>query len=327
MLAIREDLLSAGHQCSIIATAKSSKITPESDVYHPPSPTELIKLLVKLKYDILHLHVGGDLTPRVMSLILACGIIGRKKNVLTIHSGGFAVSEEANKAKRASKKGFIFRQFERIICVNSLLVDVFKRYGVEENKIRLIYPFIHKSPEKGIEIRPELKEFAEKSKPFLLTVGLLEDTYDLFMQIDAMEKVLEKFSKTGLMIIGSGSLENQLKEAIAAKSYSSQICLANDVHHTNTLHLINDCDILLRTTKFDGDAISIREALHLETAVIATDNGMRPAGVKLIPKQNQEKLVEAIYEVAGREKPKKSPKPDDRKNIEAVLNLYREILK
>ncbi len=147
------------------------------------------------------------------------------------------------------------------------------------------------------------------------------------MQIDAMEKVLEKFSKTGLMIIGSGSLENQLKEAIAAKSYSSQICLANDVHHTNTLHLINDCDILLRTTKFDGDAISIREALHLETAVIATDNGMRPAGVKLIPKQNQEKLVEAIYEVAGREKPKKSPKPDDRKNIEAVLNLYREILK
>ncbi len=141
MLAIREDLLSAGHQCSIIATAKSSKITPESDVYHPPSPTELIKLLVKLKYDILHLHVGGDLTPRVMSLILACGIIGRKKNVLTIHSGGFAVSEEANKAKRASKKGFIFRQFERIICVNSLLVDVFKRYGVEENKIRLIYPF------------------------------------------------------------------------------------------------------------------------------------------------------------------------------------------
>mgnify|MGYP002083632211 CR=1 FL=1 len=326
MLAIREDLLSADHQCSIIATAKSSKITPEPGVYHPRTPAELIKLLVKLKYDILHLHVGGDLTSRVMSLVLACGIIGRGKNVLTVHSGGFAVSEEAKNAKPATKKGFIFRQFERIICVNSLLVDVFKRYGVKEKNARLIYPFVHKSPEMGVEIRSDLKVFAEKSKPFLLTVGLLEDTYDLFMQIEAMEKILEKFPNAGLMIIGSGSLENQLKEAIASKSYADKICLANDVNHKITLHLINNCDILLRTTKFDGDAISVREALHLETPVIATDNGMRPEGVRLIPKQNQEKLIEAIYEVGEKEKPPKSSKPDDRKNIEAVLNLYQEIV-
>jgi glycosyltransferase involved in cell wall biosynthesis len=327
MLAIREDLISAGHKCSIIATAKSSKITPEPDVYHPRTPAELIKLIVKLKYDVLHLHVGGDLTPRVMSLVLACGIIGRGKNVLTIHSGGFAVSDEAQTAKSASSKGFIFRQFERIICVNSLLVDIFKRYGVKENKVRLIHPFIHKSPEKGIEIRPDLRGFAEKSNPFLLTVGLLEDTYDLFLQIDAMEMVLRKYPNAGLMIIGSGSLENQLKEAIASKSYPDKICLANDVNHKITLHLINRADILLRTTKYDGDAISIREALHLETPVIATDNGMRPDGVYLIPKQDKEKLVEAIYEIGEREKPTKSSKPDDRKNIEAVLNLYQELTK
>jgi glycosyltransferase involved in cell wall biosynthesis len=327
MLAIREDLLNAGHRCSIIATAKSSKITPESDVYHPRTPAELIKLLVKLKYDVLHLHVGGDLTPRVMSLVLACGIIGRRKNVLTIHSGGFAVSDEAKNAKSATSKGFIFRKFERIICVNSLLADVFKRYGVKENKVRLIYPFIHKSPEIGVEIPNDLKDFAEKHSPFLLTVGLLEDTYDLPMQIDAMEKVLQKFPNAGLMIIGSGALENQLKETIAAKSYANRIFLANDVNHKITLHLINRSDILLRTTKFDGDAISIREALHLETPVIATDNGMRPNGVYLIPKQNEEKLVEAIYEIGEREKPIKLPKPDDRKNIEAVLNLYQEVAK
>jgi glycosyltransferase involved in cell wall biosynthesis len=327
MLAIRENLWEAGHKCSIIATSKSNKIESESDVYHPRTPADLIKLLVKLKYDVLHLHVGGTLTPRVMSLILACGIIGRGKNILTLHSGGFAVSEDAQNAKSASSKGFIFRQFERVICVNTLLADVFKRYGVKENKVRLIYPFIHKSPEIGVEIPADLQGFAERSSPFLLTVGLLEDTYDLFMQINAMEKVLERFPNAGLMIIGSGSLETQLKEAIASKGYADKICLANDVNHKITLHLINDCDILLRTTKFDGDAISIREALHLETPVIATDNGMRPEGVHLIPKQNQEKLVEAIYEIGEREKPIKSPKPDDRKNIEAVLNLYQELTK
>ncbi len=326
MLAIRDDLWKAGHKCSIIATAKSSKITPEPDVYHPRSPTTLFKLLLKLKYDILHLHVGGDLTPRVMGLILACGILAKGKNVLTIHSGGFAVSEEAKNAKPFSSKGFIFRQFERIICVNTLLVDVFKRFGVAENKARLIYPFIHKSPEANVVVPANLNDFADKHHPFLLTVGLLEDTYDLFMQIDAIEKVLERFSKAGLMIIGSGSLENQLKEAIASKDYSENICLANDVNHNITLHLINNCDILLRTTKYDGDAISVREALHLETPVIATDNGMRPEGVYLIPKQNKERLIDAILEVVKREKPLKTQKEGDRKNIESVLSLYYEIV-
>lgn len=326
MLAIREDLWKAGHKCSIIATAKSSKITPEPDVYHPRTPTQLLKLLVSLKYEILHLHIGGDLTPRVMSLILTCGILGRGKNILTVHSGGFAVSEEAQNAKPFSSKGFIFRQFERIICVNTLLTDVFKKFGVKDNKVRLIYPFIHKSPDPNVAVPNNLREFAEKHSLFLLTVGLLEDTYDLFMQIDAMEMVLEKFPKAGLMIIGSGSLENQLKEAIASKAYSENIYLASDVEHSITLHLINDCDILLRTTKFDGDAISVREALHLDTPVIATDNGMRPEGLFLIPKQNKEQLIEAIIEVGNREKTKKIQKSDDRKNIEQVLNLYQEVL-
>jgi glycosyltransferase involved in cell wall biosynthesis len=327
MLAIREDLWRAGHRCSIVATAKSSKITAEPDVYHPGTPAQLLKLLVRLKYDVLHLHVGGELTPRVMSLILACGIIGRGKNVMTVHSGGFAVSAEAQNARRNSGKGFIFRQFERIICVNSRLAEVFKRYGVTENRVRLIYPFIHKSPEKGVEIPPALSEFAEKCRPFLLTVGLLEDTYDLFMQIDAIEKVLEKHAEAGLMIIGSGSLESRLKAAIASKTYAGRIFLAGDVSHRITLHLIDRADILLRTTKFDGDAISVREALHLATPVVASDNGMRPDGVYLIPKENPQKLVEAIFEVASREKVKKQPKPDDRKNIEAVVSVYRELLK
>lgn len=327
MLAIREELWEAGHKCSIIATSKSSKITNEPDVYHPRTPVELIKLLFKVKYDILHLHIGGDLTPRVMSLILACGIIGKGKSVLTIHSGGFAVSDEAKKAKPFSAKGIIFRNYERIICVNSLLVDVFKRFGLAENKVRLIYPFFHKSPDPNIAISESLQEFAKKHSPFLLTVGLLEDTYDLFMQIDAMEKVLEHFTDAGLMIIGSGSLEMKLKEAIASKSYAKNIYLANDVEHPITLHLINDCDILLRTTKFDGDAISIREALHLDTPIIATDNGMRPEGLFLIPKENKEKLVEAIIEVGSREKTVKAQKTDDRKNIEDVLRVYQQIVK
>jgi glycosyltransferase involved in cell wall biosynthesis len=54
-----------------------------------------------------------------------------------------------------------------------------------------------------------------------------------------------------------------LKQAIASKNYSDRIFLTGDVEHKIVLHLIKKADILLRTTKFDGDAIAVREALFL----------------------------------------------------------------
>ena len=325
MLAIREELQTNGHQCSIIATSKSTKITNENGVYHPSNPQELIKLLQKIKCDVLHLHVGGEITKRVLGLIAVCAFFGRGKSVLTIHSGGYPSSKEGKSAKKNSIRGAIFRQFEKIITVNPLIAGVFEKYGIAKEKIKVVYPFVHRNPDPTVKIPEKLKEFAEKHSPFLVTVCLLEDTYDLFMQIDAMEKVLEKLPDAGLMIAGSGSLENDLNKAISSKSYANRIFIAGDVEHKITLHLIKKADILLRTTKFDGDAIAVREALFLDTPVIATDNGMRPEGVNLIPIHDKNELVKKIENLSQSEKKFKLEKPDDKSNITKILKIYDEV--
>jgi glycosyltransferase involved in cell wall biosynthesis len=325
MLAIREELLENGHQCSIIATSKSTEISNERGVYHPRSPQELVKLLKQLNYDILHLHVGGEITKRVLGLIAVCAFFGRGRSVLTIHSGGYPSSKEGLAAKKSSIRGAIFRQFVKIITVNSLIAGVFEKYGIAKDKIKVVYPFVHRNPDPSVEIPDNLKDFAENHSPFLLTVCLLEDTYDLFMQTDAMEKVLEKLPEAGLLIVGSGSVENELKAAIASKKYADKIFLAGDVEHKITLHLIKKADILLRTTKFDGDAIAVREALFSDTPVIATDNGLRPAGVNLIPIQDPDALVKAIEKIASGEKKTKTEKPDDKSNITEILKIYEEV--
>ncbi|MBK8147783.1 MAG: hypothetical protein IPK58_06080 [Acidobacteria bacterium] len=102
MLAIREALRERGGRCSIIATSRSSRMEPEPDVYRPSGAYELVRLLSKLDYDILHLHVGGYLTNRVTGLMLACAFRGRGKSVLTFHSGGYA-QENAALARPFSK--------------------------------------------------------------------------------------------------------------------------------------------------------------------------------------------------------------------------------
>ncbi len=142
MLAIRQELLANGHQCSIIATSKSTKITNEKNVYHPRSPQELIGLLKKINFDILHLHVGGEITKRVLGLVAVCAFFGRGHSILTIHSGGYPASKEGLSAKPNSIRGAIFRRFEQIITVNSLIAGVFEKYGIAKEKIKVVYPFV-----------------------------------------------------------------------------------------------------------------------------------------------------------------------------------------
>ena len=326
LMAIREELLKNGHRCSVIAISKSSAIVPADDVHHPRSPLHIIRLLLTIPYDVLHLHVGGEITSRLLGLILVCGILGRGRNILSFHSGGYTETPAGKSARKFSLRGFIFRRFSHIIAVNPLIAEIFERYGIARDKISVIYPYVLRLPDKSIELPMAIRDFAAKSKPFLLTVGLLEDEYDLFMQLDALEEVLRSFPEAGLMIVGSGSLKARLAAAIAGKSYGDRIFLAGDVEHRVTLNLIDDCDILLRTTLFDGDAISVREALFLGTPVIATDNGMRPDGVNLISVGDKEAIIRETGRLALSKHQNRLRPVEDTGNILAITNLYRQII-
>jgi glycosyltransferase involved in cell wall biosynthesis len=97
------------------------------------------------------------------------------------------------------------------------------------------------------------------------------------------------------------------------------------VPHAITKAAISRSDLMLRTTLFDGDAISVREALYLSTPVIASDNGMRPAGVHLIPKSDLQALLSAIEERLAQPASGKVKSASDDSNLQAVLDFYREL--
>jgi glycosyltransferase involved in cell wall biosynthesis len=131
------------------------------------------------------------------------------------------------------------------------------------------------------------------------------------------------------MILGSGTLENEIRELIDSKKYFASILLAGDVDHEITLSLIERSDVLLRPTYFDGDAVSIREALFLDTPVVATDNGMRPAGVDLISMPPRaETLAAKVVEVLS-DKTRQNFQDDINgwENIEAVIDVYKELMR
>ena len=325
LVAIHRFLQKHGISSQVINITRHRK--PEGDgVYYPKDWTGLCRLLLRLRFDIVHLHIGGTVTPRLLALSFLCCAIPGRRAVLTFHSGGYPSSKEGTSAHPRSLRGFVFRRFDRIIGVNPEIVRLFHRFGVKPEKVRLIQPHALPSGVPARNMPEHLKRFFEAHEPVLLTVSGLEPEYDLPLQIDMLGLIRERHSKAGLVIIGSGSIEGDIRRLITGKSYGPHILLCGDMPHEDTLLAMNACGLFLRTSIYDGDSIAVREALHLGVPVIATDTGMRPPEVHLIGISNPGELVRAIEELLSRSRERRESPPASEENIEAVVELYRELM-
>ncbi len=324
LVAIRRYLSRIGIHNGVINLTRHRRASGDG-IFYPNSATETAALLFKLPARILHLHIGGTVPLRVAALALLCSAIPKRKTVLTFHSGGYSSSPQGRAAKSASFLGFVFRRFDRIIVVNKELATVFRRFGVPEERIRLIPPHFVDHDDIAPSLPQPFESFFAEHNPVLTTVGLLEPEYDLPQQIDVLGRIRDRIPSAGLVIIGSGSLEQKLREIIEAKPYGRHVLLAGDVEHPVSLRVIRDSRVYLRTTLYDGDAVSVREALSLGTPIVATDNNMRPAGVQLIPISNPKELEEAILnEISNTVAPTRLH-DSGIENLQQVVRLYREL--
>jgi glycogen synthase len=333
LVAIRQFLLERGIPCAVINLTRHRR--PEADeVYYPKSAVELARLLLlRLRYDIIHLHIGGHLSTRLLGLCLLSSLMPRSRAVLTFHSGGYPSSEAGRTARRWTLRGLVFRRLDRIIGVNAEIIEMFRKFGVSPSRLQLILPHALAAEPPDVPLPEQLRSFFESHQPLLVTVGLLEPEYDLPIQIEALGQIRERFPGAGLVIIGSGSLEEDLQKRIKEKPYAEHILLCGDVEHAATLRTIAESELFLRTTLYDGDSISVREALQLGAPVIATENGMRPAGVDLIPPSDLAALCQAIERRLTQNSRDSSPRQQQREqaggedNLQAVLSLYQELVK
>ncbi len=326
LAAIRGELLRRAVPCMVIAITRSDKAATDEEVYRPSNPLSLLRLMLRLRYDIAHLHLGGNVTMRVLALALACTLMPRSKSVLTFHSGGYPSSPEGKMARRGTLRGFIFRRLDSIIAVNQEIAEMFLKFGVEPERIRLISPHAVAAPSPDTQLPGTFESFRQAHKPLLITVGGLEEAYDLPTQIEALALVRERFPQAGLVIVGSGPLKEEIRRQIDSKTYRDHILVCGDVAHPVTLRMMAESQLFLRTTLYDGDSIAVREALHIGIPVIATDNAMRPAGVDLVPASDAGALSQAIEKRLAQDEPRGPQSDADNENIKAVIELYQELM-
>ena len=91
-------------------------------------------LLREIPADIIHIHIGGLLSGRLLALCAICAMLPRRRVVLTFHSGGYPSKVAGNCVRRWSLRSIVFRRLDAIIAVNAEIGALFARLGVSPSE-------------------------------------------------------------------------------------------------------------------------------------------------------------------------------------------------
>ncbi len=330
LMTIRAFLRARGDRASAINLTGHRRADGD-DLYFPHSAFGVLRLIARLRPDILHLHIGGHLPWRLLVLGLIAAAWPGARAILTFHSGGFPASDEGRRLTRRSLKALALRAFDRAIAVNEDIRAFFLRCGVAADRVAVISPYALAAPS-AEPLPPVLETFLRRHAPRLVTIGLLEPEYDLELQMAAVGRLLDTTPRAGLVILGSGSLQPSLRARLDRAPWRDHVLLYGDLAHDQALAVLQRAHVFLRTTTYDGDALSVREALALGVPVVATRTALRPDGVQLVNVGDLAAVDAAVRATltapadAGRPSVPDRLRAGGQDNIAAVVRLYEDAL-
>ena len=275
---------------------ESSAIFTPKETFNIRRAKDFFEVLRMIKAnDLVHIHCGNWLS-KIYVIFLT--IILSKKFIITLHS--FRISG----IKKKITFFFLSKAF-RIVTVNDeiknmLPIKLKEKTIVKEAFLPPILEVENDLPHDVLVFINSLKDdnILICANAFRLTKYKAGELYGIDQCIKLA--MLAKHNEFKLHIIFViGTIKKEDKEYV--QSFLTDISLNKlEMYITvmqksiSFIRLIEKCDITLRPTLTDGDALTIREAIFLGKKVIASDVVKRPIGVKLYETGNVDSLFEQI---------------------------------
>lgn len=254
-------------------------------------PAALERWFRTLSPDVVHVHSGSWLKGA-----RAAARAGVPRIVHTVH-GLF----EHEPKHQWWLKSWAARYTHMIVTVSPLLRDEFRfRLGLPDERLRVISNGVDvhafsPGPRSQI-VRRELNLPPESI--LVGTVARLEPVKNQRILVDAFAAVAAARPDVFLVLIGEGSLRNDLERRIAELGLSSRVFLFGAAAETAPIY--RDLDIFVLPSFTEGTSISILEAMASGLAVIATRVGGNPELLgdgrcgKLVPSGDASALADVL---------------------------------
>jgi len=195
------------------------------------------------------------------------------------------------------------RNTSRIIAISAWIARFTQTVeGVAREKIRTIYYGIEPAPAAADRhaLRASLNMGSED-----IVVGiiarLVEQKGHRYL-IDAFAKAVTKNQKLRLLIVGSGTLEEELKKQVNQLGVQEKVIFTG--YRSDTVDLLNVIDIFAHPSLWEGFGLSVLEAMNRGKPVVATRVSALPELIEdtvtgfLVPPRDVAALADALLKLA-----------------------------
>ncbi|WHY75028.1 glycosyltransferase [Fictibacillus enclensis] len=166
----------------------------------------------------------------------------------------------------------------------------------------------------------------------LVTVGRLSHAKGIDDAARACRKIVDEGYQVKWYIVGYGPLESELKRLIDELNINEHFILLGK--KTNPYPFINACDIYVQPSRYEGKAVTVREAQILEKPVLITDFPTAKSQLEdgidgVITQQGVEGVTEGIIQLINNQQKVASLRENTKRrsygNAKEVEKLYELI--
>jgi glycogen synthase len=271
----------------------------------------------------LHVHTSGA-NRKSWVLASACAAAGKlspEPPLITFHSGLGPewLSADPMRARIACA---VANSFGNVIAVSDEIRGALLACGVSRERIEVLPAFSRSFLHPGTPPHG-LREIRADASPLYCAMLAPGPVYGKETLLRAFGLILARNPRARLALYGPGTeLLGAEVARLCGAGVASAVHAFGELHRPTALALIASCDVFVRPTLADGDSVSVREAVALGRAVVATSVGTRPPEARLVPPGDSGALAAALLE-ASHEHPslRVAPAPEQAAKTDCLRRL------
>lgn len=220
----------------------------------------LVKVIIKNKINIVHTH--ASLSGRIAAKIC------NKKIVFTRHTPGPTYNKSS--LKWTINKYLNDFLSHKIIAVSQFIESQLHSYGLNKNKIEVIYNGIDISSFKGqIDSIKAKSIYGISDETVILIVARLEEIKGHIYLLKAFYQLIRENYKLKLIIVGSGSKEDEIKEFVKSNSIEKNVVITGTIKDIK--HVISISDIIVLPSLHEALGLALIEGMCMSKPCIASN--------------------------------------------------------
>ena len=244
---------------------------------------------------LIHLLTNGHNFKSWLSCVVcaSAGLVNNRQTLIVLGSGNTAryltqVGPMANMVMWLTLK-----LAGHVICRNEETRIALLQCGASGDRVSIVPGFLGVDASPALSIPDMVRDFVDSHEPVFGATASVDPEYGIPLMFALLERLHSTYPRLGLILMGPNL------DAVRSRygPLPGNVLATGPLPHASVIGTMQRLHVFLRPTHFDGDSISVREALALDIPVVASQVGFRPPGVTLFPAGDLEAFVAAVGNV------------------------------